>query len=81
MRKDHGSLYAEVTDRIIADLEQGRLLWVQPWDSDEAAIGLPAQRWLTFRQARALGGYMRRGEEGETVCYLLAFTPGSGRRP
>jgi len=37
-------------------------------------------RWSTFRQARALGRYMRRGEEGETVCYLLAFTPGTGRR-
>ena len=102
MNKDHGTLYAEVTERVIAELEQGRLPWVQPWDGAKAAIGLPrnagtgrrysginvlilwsrlfekgygAQRWLTYRQARALGGHVRRGEEGATVCYADRFTP------
>jgi antirestriction protein ArdC len=102
MRKDHGSLYVEVTDRIIAELERGRLPWVQPWDSGRAAIGLPrnagtgrcysginvlilwsrlfekgygAQRWLTYRQAQALGGHVRRGEEGATICYADRFVP------
>ena len=102
MSNDHGALYDEVTTRVITELEQGRLPWVQPWDSAKAAIGLPrnagtgrrysginvlilwsrlfekgygAQRWLTFRQARALGGYVRRGEEGMTVCYADRFTP------
>lgn len=37
----NGSLYDEVTERIIAQLEEGRLPWVQPWDSGKAATGLP----------------------------------------
>ncbi|MFC5356135.1 ArdC family protein [Azospirillum himalayense] len=36
------SLYAEITTRIIAELEAGRLPWVQPWGSaDTASLGLP----------------------------------------
>jgi antirestriction protein ArdC len=35
------SLYDEVTARIVAELEAGRLPWVQPWDSAAAAPGLP----------------------------------------
>jgi len=35
-------LYAEVTAAVIADLESGRLPWVQPWGTDGAAgAGLP----------------------------------------
>lgn len=102
MGKDHGSLYADVTERVIAELEAGRLPWVQPWDNGKAAIGLPrnagtgrcysginvlilwsrlfekgygAQRWLTYRQTQALGGHVRRGEEGTTVCYADRFIP------
>jgi antirestriction protein ArdC len=37
-----GNLYQEVTDRIIAELEAGRVPWVQPWDSSQTALGLPA---------------------------------------
>lgn len=36
------SLYQEVTDRIIAELEAGRLPWVQPWGRAKAGLGLPA---------------------------------------
>ena len=35
------SLYAEVTARIIAELEAGRFPWVQPWSTSTAAPGLP----------------------------------------
>jgi len=35
------SLYQEVTGRIIRDLEQGRVPWVQPWGSAKAGLGLP----------------------------------------
>lgn len=102
MGKDHASLYDEVTARVIAQLEEGRLPWVQPWESGKAETGLPrngatgrcysginvlilwatlfekgyaAQRWLTYRQAQALGGNVRRGEQGTTVCYADRFTP------
>ncbi|MBB3939131.1 antirestriction protein ArdC [Novosphingobium fluoreni] len=41
--KDHRqSLYAEVTQRIIAELEAGRLPWVQPWDASQCACTMPS---------------------------------------
>lgn len=96
------SLYTDVTGRIVAELEAGRLPWVQPWDSAACACTLPCnaatgrrysginilllwdavitrgyadQRWLTFRQAQALGGSVRRGEKGTSVVYADRFTP------
>jgi antirestriction protein ArdC len=35
------SLYEEVTRRVIADLESGRVPWVQPWGDAGTAPGLP----------------------------------------
>ena len=96
------SLYSEVTSRIIAELEEGRLPWVQPWDSaacgctmpqnaltnrkysginvlilwaEAVSRGFPLQRWLTYRQAEAAGGNVRRGEKGTVICYADRFTP------
>jgi antirestriction protein ArdC len=96
------SLYAEVTSHVIAELEAGRLPWVQPWDSAACGCVMPAnavtgrrysgisvlilwaaviegryssQRWLTYRQAQAAGGNVRKGERGTTVCYADRFTP------
>ena len=101
---DKPTLYQEVTDKIIAELEAGRVPWVQPWGSAgiNATLGLPknaasgrqysginililwaavaergftGQRWLTFRQALALGGHVRQGEKGTTVVYADRFIP------
>ena len=98
------SLYTDVTNRIIAELEEGRLPWVQPWNAEHlsAPLGLPknaatgrtysginililwdavaehirsTQCWLTYMQAQALGGTVRKGEKGVTVCYADRFTP------
>lgn len=96
------SLYAEVTSRVIAELEAGRLPWVQPWNSAGCDCTMPhnaatgrrysginvlilwaaviqgrysSQRWLTYRQAQAAGGNVRRGERGTVVCYADRFTP------
>lgn len=41
-----GSLYAEVTQRIVAELVAGRCPWVQPWDKVAIAPGLPANASL-----------------------------------
>jgi antirestriction protein ArdC len=95
-------LYAEVTHRVSAELEQGRLPWVQPWDSAACGCSMPAnavtgrrysginvlilwgavidggyasQRWLTFAQAQAAGGTVRKGERGTTVSYADRLTP------
>jgi len=35
------SLYEEITGKIIAELEQGRVPWVQPWGAVTAPLGLP----------------------------------------
>jgi len=37
--------------------------------------GYASQRWLTYRQAQALGGNVRKGERGATVCYAHRFLP------
>ena len=101
-KRERGTLYQDVTDRIIADLERGRVPWVQPWGGASAALGLPSnaatgrrysginililwgavieqgfpsQHWLTFRQALDLGGNVRKGEHGTTVCYADRFIP------
>jgi antirestriction protein ArdC len=98
------SLYDQVTDRIIAELQEGRLPWIQPWDQAGTSVGLPrnagtgrcysginililwsaviarghaSQAWLTYRQAEALGGHVRRGEQGVTICFADRFTPRS----
>jgi antirestriction protein ArdC len=96
------TLYQEVTDKVIAELEAGRVPWVQPWGRAKAGPGLPKnaatgrrysginvlilwgaviekgyprQTWLTFRQALALGGAVRKGEHGTTICYADRFIP------
>lgn len=101
-RQDRVSLYAGVTQKVISELEMGRLPWDQPWTRGkgrcdlphnagtgraysginvlilwEAAYeqGWPSQRWLTYRQAQMLGGTVRKGETGTTVCYADRFTP------
>jgi antirestriction protein ArdC len=38
---DRSSLHQEITDKIIAELEQGRVPWVQPWGGVTARLGLP----------------------------------------
>lgn len=101
-RPERGSLYEEVTARVVAELEQGRVPWVQPWGAGKAALGLPrnglsgqsysginilvlwgavidggypSQFWLTYKQALALDGHVRKGERGVTIFYADRFTP------
>lgn len=96
------SLYGEVTRRVIAELEAGRLPWVKAWDAAACECAMPqnattgrrysginvlilwaavveggyaSQRWLTYKQAQAAGGNVRKGECGTTICYSDRFTP------
>lgn len=107
--QDRTSLYDEITGKIIAELEAGRLPWVQPWGTAAAKAplamprnaatgrhysginvlilwgavvehGFPGQSWLTFRQALALGGNVRKGERGTTVVYADRFVPDDEKR-
>ena len=97
-------LYRDVTSRIIAELEQGRVPWVQPWGQPgiNTPLGLPqnaatgnlysginilllwgaaiehgraSQSWLTFKQAKVLGGSVRKSERGSMVVYADRFIP------
>jgi antirestriction protein ArdC len=99
---DRASLYDEITGKIIAEPEAGRVPWVKPWGTAAAkaplampknaatgrqysginvlilwgaviAHGFPGQSWLTFRQALALGGNVRKGEHGTMVVYADRF--------
>src|SRR5579875_3348401 len=101
---DRANLYDEITDKIVAELEAGRVPWVQPWGTKAVKAplampknaatgrqysginvlilwgavlehGFPGQSWLTFRQALALGGNVRKGEHGSTVVYADRFVP------
>jgi antirestriction protein ArdC len=38
---DRNSLYQKITGKIIAELQQGRVPWVQPWGNVTAPLGLP----------------------------------------
>lgn len=99
---DRKDVYQRVTDRIIADLENGVRTWVKPWGAEHAAgrisrplrgngvpyrginvlmlwsaateNGYAAPIWLTFRQARELGAYVRKGERGNLVVYAATLT-------
>jgi hypothetical protein len=94
------SLYDEVTERIVRELEAGTVPWVKPWKESGTAFSLPRsaatrkpygginililwdavmtrgfarQEWLTFRQALDLGGHVKKGERGTSICYADRF--------
>jgi antirestriction protein ArdC len=39
--QDRSSLYSEITDTIIGQLEAGRVPWVQPWKAAKAPLSMP----------------------------------------
>ena len=100
----HGSktrrdLYAEITDRIVDQLEQGVAPWVRPWRAlgtagefrngatghvysginvmllgmEMHSRGFADPRFVTFKQARAAGGHVRKGERGSVVVFYKPF--------
>lgn len=96
-------IYQDVTDRIVAMLENGVRPWAPQWDAKGScpviptrangepyrginvallwgaaeARGFTSQRWMTFNQAKELGGCVRKGAKAERVVYWGSFkTPG-----
>ena len=77
-------IYAAVTDRIIAQLEQGQIPWSKPWCSNAKAVshatgkpysllnqmllGRPGE-YLTFRQCQEAGGKVKKGEKSSLVVF------------
>ena len=107
--RDRTNFYDDITNKIIAELQQGRVPWVQPWGTSatKAQLAMPknastsrtysginvlilwgaviqhgfsGQSWLTFRQALALGGHVRKGERGTTVVYADRFVPDDAKQ-
>lgn len=95
--------YQRITDRILAELEQGVTPWTKPWSPETlagrvtrplrvtgeaytginvillwmeaTAAGYASATWMTYRQAQALGGQVRRGEKGAPIVYYGTTTP------
>ena len=77
-------IYAAVTDRIIAQMEQGVIPWQKPWVSNGKAVshatgkpysllnqmllGRPGE-YLTFKQCQEAGGKVKKGEKSSLVVF------------
>ncbi len=77
-------IYAEITNRMIAEMEHGIIPWQKPWMAAGAAIshttGKPysllnqmllgrAGEYLTYKQVQQEGGWVRKGEKARMVVF------------
>ncbi|MDP6719524.1 MAG: ArdC-like ssDNA-binding domain-containing protein, partial [Pirellulaceae bacterium] len=89
--KQRRDLYQEITDTVIASLEDNVIPWERPWFSAMSAprsvstgklyrgsnaliLGLqayPSPWWVTFKQAKKLGGNVRKGEKSTVAVYWM----------
>jgi antirestriction protein ArdC len=74
--RDRTSLYQEITDKIIAELEAGRVPWVQPWGTAaaKAPLDMPknaaTQRRYSARRGQSWSASMTaRYRSGRTGCF------------
>lgn len=81
-------LYAEITNRMIAEMEQGIIPWRKPWMASGIAVshttGKPysllnqlllgrSGEYVTFKQVEAEGGKVRKGEKSHMVVFWKWF--------
>ncbi|MAU22277.1 MAG: antirestriction protein ArdC [Martelella sp.] len=87
-RRDRTNLYSEITDKIIAELEAGRVPWVQPWGTAaaKAPLGLPKNA-STDRQYSGInilllwGAVIERGFSGQSwLTFRQALSMGGNVR-
>ena len=87
-RRDRTNLYSEITDNIIAELEAGRVPWVQPWGTAaaKAPLGLPKNA-STHRQYSGInvlllwGAVIERGFSGQSwLTFRQALSLGGNVR-
>ena len=83
------NVYDMVTNRIIAELEKGKIPWPKPWTGIRSgAYNRITKRpysllnqmllqhngeYATFKQWQDLGGHIRKGEKSEIVCFWKIF--------
>ena len=87
-RRDRTNLYSEITDKIMAELEAGRVPWVQPWGTAaaKAPLGLPKNA-STDRQYSGInvlllwGAAIERGFSGQSwLTFRQALSLGGNVR-
>ena len=71
--QDRSSLYEEITGKIIAELEAGRVPWVQPWGTAAAKAPLAMPKNATTRRGYSginvlilWGAVIERGFSGQS---------------
>jgi antirestriction protein ArdC len=91
MKTDKFDIYEMVTDRICAQLEQGKIPWRKPWTGSGgenmprnavsgkhynginlfllACAPYSSNLWVTFNQARSLGGTVKKREKSWPVVF------------
>lgn len=87
-RRDRTNLYSEITDKIIAELEAGRVPWVQPWGTAaaKAPLGFPknASTGRTYSGINVLllwGAVIERGFSGQSwLTFRQALSLGGNVR-
>ena len=78
-------LFQIITDRMIAELEQGVIPWQKPWSSVQGAIshttgkrysllnqmllGCRSGEFVTFKEAQREGGHIRKGEKASMIVF------------
>lgn len=77
---------AEVTNRVVEQLKEGKVPWQRPWTLLGAPSNLVSKKqyrginlfllagatspyWLTFKQAKDLGGNVKKGEKGSLCVF------------
>jgi antirestriction protein ArdC len=88
-----GSVYDQITERVMHLLEKGTVPWRKPWKAQSGlprnvvskksyrginvlllhAMNYESPFWLTFRQAKELGGSVRKGEKACPVVFWKRF--------
>ena len=77
-------IYSEITDRIIAQMEEGIIPWSKPWVAcgkaisrstgkpysllNQMLLGRPGE-YLTFKQCQEAGGKVKKGEKSSMVVF------------
>ena len=83
--KSTKDVYSIVTDRILSQLEEGTVPWHKPWSTGTPSKAVSKRpysgvnlfllpnaadhRWVSFKQARDLGGNVRKGEKSSMVVF------------
>lgn len=82
------NVYQYVTERIISELQQGRIPWRKNWKGQKAINYITRKEYrginllllpypgeyLTFKQVQETGGYVKKGEKSHMVVYYNWYT-------